>query len=77
MLSNGFEVCFLLIVNLLETKLIMPKNYIEIIIIRINFQYFGFPKYFLVDMMVLLKRVFTMAVEKPGVDSNLIIQQRG
>ena len=84
MLSNGFEVCFLLIVNLLETKvdyaekLYRDNNYKDQLLQYFHKKQFGFPKYFLVDTDgPPHKRVFTMAVEKPGVDSNLPIQQRG
>ena len=78
MLSNGFEVCSQLIINLLETqvdyaeKLYRDNNYKDQLLQYFHKKQMGFPKYFLVNTKgPPHKRIFTMAVEDPNADPKL------
>lgn len=84
MLSNGFEVCSHLIINLLETqidyaeKLYRDNNYKDQLLQYFHKKQLGFPKYFLIRSEgPPHKRIFTMAVEKPGSNPNDSLRKRG
>ena len=84
MLSNGFEVCFLLIVNLLETlidyseKLYRDNNYKDKLLQHFHKNQLGFPKYFLVcSEGPPHKRIFTMGVEDPKSNNKTNLETRG
>lgn len=84
MLSNGFEVCFLLIVNLLETlidyseKLYRDNNYKDKLLQHFHKNQLGFPKYFLVcSEGPPHKRIFTMGVEDPKSKNKKKLETRG
>ena len=84
MLSNGFEVCSHLIINLLETqidyaeKLYRDNNYKDQLLQYFHKKQLGFPKYFLVHSEgPPHKRIFTMAVEKPGSNPNDSPREKG
>ena len=84
MLSNGFEVCFLLIVNLLETlidyseKLYRDNNYKDKLLQYFHKNQLGFPKYFLVcSDGPPHKRIFTMGVEDPKSNNKDKLESRG
>ncbi len=84
MLSNGFEVCSHLIINLLETqidyaeKLYRDNNYKDQLLQYFHKKQLGFPKYFLVHSEgPPHKRIFTMAVENPGSNPDASLRERG
>jgi len=81
--SNGFEICLLLIVNLLETlidyseKLYCDNNYKDILLKHHHLQEWHHPKYSIIySEGPAHKRKYIVGVEKHNIDTNTILENK-